>query len=260
MYGELGRHGKPGAWPAPAAQRAAAPVGCRRDVDPARGGPAAVRGRAPRGCLTIPVVRPEGRASRRPVRAIARRRSARVAESRGRFGNAASVRAGHREAGGNRQTPPGGGGRGLVRPWGRPGHGREAACRTTAGAGDGRPHGLGCAAHPADRTAAVGEGDGPLDGAGNRAADDGRTRPHGHTARRDGPCVAGCRRTERAPAARRLRRTAARGDHGRARDRRLGRGRRPRHRLVRHAAMRRRLAEWDRAWAATEPAWTGRGV
>ncbi|WP_086871120.1 Rv1733c family protein [Streptomyces viridochromogenes] len=32
------------------------------------------------------------------------------------------------------------------------------------------------------------------------------------------------------------------------------------HRLVRHAAMRRRLAEWDRAWAATEPAWTGRGV
>ncbi|RDS65242.1 hypothetical protein DWC19_08000 [Streptomyces sp. M7] len=40
------------------------------------------------------------------MRAVARRRSALVAESRGRFGNAASVRARHREAGGNCQTPP----------------------------------------------------------------------------------------------------------------------------------------------------------
>ncbi|MEU6530627.1 hypothetical protein ABZ869_15760 [Streptomyces sp. NPDC046928] len=32
------------------------------------------------------------------------------------------------------------------------------------------------------------------------------------------------------------------------------------HGLVRQTAMRRRLAEWDRAWAATEPAWTGRNV
>ncbi|MBQ0996481.1 MULTISPECIES: hypothetical protein [Streptomyces] len=32
------------------------------------------------------------------------------------------------------------------------------------------------------------------------------------------------------------------------------------HGLVRGTAMRRRLAEWDRAWAATEPAWTGRNV
>ena len=30
------------------------------------------------------------------------------------------------------------------------------------------------------------------------------------------------------------------------------------HTVVRHAAMRRRLAEWDHEWARTEPAWTGR--
>ncbi|MFC5218660.1 hypothetical protein [Streptomyces coerulescens] len=30
------------------------------------------------------------------------------------------------------------------------------------------------------------------------------------------------------------------------------------HTVVRHAALRRRLAEWDREWARTEPAWTGR--
>lgn len=30
------------------------------------------------------------------------------------------------------------------------------------------------------------------------------------------------------------------------------------HAVVRRAAMRRRLAEWERAWAATEPEWTGR--
>ncbi|MBT2420215.1 hypothetical protein J7F01_13410 [Streptomyces sp. ISL-22] len=30
------------------------------------------------------------------------------------------------------------------------------------------------------------------------------------------------------------------------------------HGLVRHAAMRRRLAEWEQEWARTEPAWTGR--
>ncbi len=30
------------------------------------------------------------------------------------------------------------------------------------------------------------------------------------------------------------------------------------HTVVRHATMRRRLAEWDREWARTEPAWTGR--
>ncbi|MCF1597301.1 FAD-dependent oxidoreductase [Streptomyces muensis] len=47
---------------------------------------------------------PEGRALRRPVRAIARRRSALVAEPRGRFGNAASARAGRRSAGGGLRT------------------------------------------------------------------------------------------------------------------------------------------------------------
>ncbi|GHH13991.1 hypothetical protein GCM10018780_54150 [Streptomyces lanatus] len=30
------------------------------------------------------------------------------------------------------------------------------------------------------------------------------------------------------------------------------------HGVVRHSAMRRRLAEWDREWARTEPQWTGR--
>ncbi|WP_369166790.1 hypothetical protein AB5J49_02355 [Streptomyces sp. R28] len=30
------------------------------------------------------------------------------------------------------------------------------------------------------------------------------------------------------------------------------------HTVVRHAAMRRRLAEWDQEWARTEPEWTGR--
>ncbi|WCD94740.1 hypothetical protein PGH47_03400 [Streptomyces sp. HUAS 31] len=30
------------------------------------------------------------------------------------------------------------------------------------------------------------------------------------------------------------------------------------HTVVRHASMRRRLSEWDQAWARTEPAWTGR--
>ncbi|MEU9659354.1 hypothetical protein AB0P44_31280 [Streptomyces chartreusis] len=30
------------------------------------------------------------------------------------------------------------------------------------------------------------------------------------------------------------------------------------HTVVRQAAMRRRLAEWDQEWARTEPAWTGR--
>ncbi|MFJ8532293.1 hypothetical protein [Streptomyces sp. NPDC093591] len=30
------------------------------------------------------------------------------------------------------------------------------------------------------------------------------------------------------------------------------------HAVVRHAAMRRRLAEWDQEWARTEPEWTGR--
>ncbi|RVU28524.1 hypothetical protein EOT10_01150 [Streptomyces antnestii] len=46
------------------------------------------------------------RKERRPVRAIARRRSVLVAELLGRFGNAASVRAGRRDAAGNCQTPP----------------------------------------------------------------------------------------------------------------------------------------------------------
>lgn len=32
------------------------------------------------------------------------------------------------------------------------------------------------------------------------------------------------------------------------------------HRAVRRAAMRRRPAEWDRAWARTEPRWTRRGA
>ncbi|WP_399185531.1 cupin domain-containing protein [Streptomyces sp. TLI_185] len=43
------------------------------------------------------------------MRAIARRRSALVAEPRGRFGNAASVRARRRQAGGSSTTGPGGG-------------------------------------------------------------------------------------------------------------------------------------------------------
>lgn len=30
------------------------------------------------------------------------------------------------------------------------------------------------------------------------------------------------------------------------------------HAVVRHTAMRRRLAEWEREWTRTEPAWTGR--
>ncbi len=30
------------------------------------------------------------------------------------------------------------------------------------------------------------------------------------------------------------------------------------HMVVRHAAMRRRLAEWEQEWAATEPRWAGR--
>ncbi|WP_217205919.1 hypothetical protein [Streptomyces sp. AC550_RSS872] len=30
------------------------------------------------------------------------------------------------------------------------------------------------------------------------------------------------------------------------------------HMVVRHTAMRRRLAEWEQEWAATEPEWTGR--
>lgn len=30
------------------------------------------------------------------------------------------------------------------------------------------------------------------------------------------------------------------------------------HTVVRHGAMRRRLAEWDQAWARAEPEWTGR--
>lgn len=30
------------------------------------------------------------------------------------------------------------------------------------------------------------------------------------------------------------------------------------HAVVRHTAMRRRLAEWEQEWAATEPEWTGR--
>ncbi|MET9973236.1 hypothetical protein ABZZ80_47205, partial [Streptomyces sp. NPDC006356] len=30
------------------------------------------------------------------------------------------------------------------------------------------------------------------------------------------------------------------------------------HMVVRHTAMRHRLAEWEREWAATEPEWTGR--
>ncbi|RSN18780.1 hypothetical protein DMH25_00545 [Streptomyces sp. WAC 01325] len=42
--------------------------------------------------------------ARRPVRAIARRRSALVAEPRGRFGNAASVRAGRRAPGRGHDT------------------------------------------------------------------------------------------------------------------------------------------------------------
>ncbi|TYR62575.1 hypothetical protein FY004_18480 [Streptomyces parvus] len=49
------------------------------------------------------------------VRAIARRRSALVAEPRGRFGNAASVRARRRAAGGN--VPP------TPNPMGSPGDG-----------------------------------------------------------------------------------------------------------------------------------------
>jgi hypothetical protein len=32
------------------------------------------------------------------------------------------------------------------------------------------------------------------------------------------------------------------------------------HAVVRHTAMRRRLAEWEQEWAATEPEWTGRGA
>ncbi|OQR62500.1 hypothetical protein B6E66_17805 [Streptomyces maremycinicus] len=43
---------------------------------------------------------------RRPVRAIARRRSALVAEPRGCSGNAASVRARRRDAAGMCRTPP----------------------------------------------------------------------------------------------------------------------------------------------------------
>ncbi|RFC72156.1 hypothetical protein DXZ75_34855 [Streptomyces sp. AcE210] len=43
---------------------------------------------------------------RRQVRAIARRRSVLVAEPRGRFGNAASVRAGRRTTDGNGTTGP----------------------------------------------------------------------------------------------------------------------------------------------------------
>ncbi|MGW1801288.1 phosphatidylglycerol lysyltransferase domain-containing protein [Streptomyces sp. NPDC001984] len=49
---------------------------------------------------------PEGRAPRRLVRAIARRRNAFVAERRGRFGNAASVRARRRGARGNPTPGP----------------------------------------------------------------------------------------------------------------------------------------------------------
>ncbi|GGZ95828.1 hypothetical protein GCM10010344_75020 [Streptomyces bluensis] len=49
---------------------------------------------------------PEGRAPRRLVRAIARRRSALIAELFGRFGNAASVRARRRGAGGTFETRP----------------------------------------------------------------------------------------------------------------------------------------------------------
>ncbi|MEU0676498.1 peptidase E [Streptomyces sp. NPDC006172] len=69
---------------------------------------------------------PEGRVSRRLVRAIARRRSARVAEPRGCFGNAASVRARRRETGGKLLTGPTTASRAAGRPTG--GRWRAAIC------------------------------------------------------------------------------------------------------------------------------------
>ncbi|GAA2428376.1 hypothetical protein GCM10010433_30430 [Streptomyces pulveraceus] len=52
------------------------------------------------------------------MRAIARRREVLVAELLGLFGNAASVRARHRDAAGIRQTPPlGRGGRATPVRW-----------------------------------------------------------------------------------------------------------------------------------------------
>ncbi|KAA6197789.1 hypothetical protein F2B00_34640 [Streptomyces parvus] len=58
-----------------------------------------------RACRHIPVVARRA-AGRRMVRAIARRRNGLVAELLGHFGNAASVRARRRPAGGNVTTGP----------------------------------------------------------------------------------------------------------------------------------------------------------
>ncbi len=91
---------------------------------------------------------PEGRAPRRQVRAIARRRSALTAELFGRFGNAASARARRRGAGGTFETRPrfragiGSASPGR-RPWGRggpgPGSSPWRSRRRVRGSWDGPP-------------------------------------------------------------------------------------------------------------------------
>ncbi|RVU28529.1 hypothetical protein EOT10_01180 [Streptomyces antnestii] len=103
---------------------------------------------ASRACRQIPVVRPEGGTRGvRLVRAIARRRSALVAEQLGRFGNAAwgsprsseaesgGVRARRRGAGGTFETRPSSGATRMLRQR------RERACQASRGRRefDGRP-------------------------------------------------------------------------------------------------------------------------